>query len=229
MKPTRSSVLGGLNIIKVCSIQATVQGRYLFRPPLQAAPPVLIAGFHGYGQTAENELALLKSIPGSETCSLCSIEALHQFYTTKGDPGASWMTSQQREARIAENVRYIDAVIEQILPAGSMLVLHGFSQGAGMACRAAVLGKHRASGVMMLGGDIPPELVLKDWFGKVHIARGIMDPLYKEENFRKDGIRLHDTGIEHILCAFSGGHMPAAEYFVSAGEFLEKLFPTSRN
>ncbi|NTW81951.1 MAG: phospholipase [Chlorobiaceae bacterium] len=205
------------------SIQTIVNGRYLIRKPLQTGSELLIAGFHGYGQTAEDELALLASIPGSETCTLCSIEALHPFYTPKGDPGACWMTSRQRETRIEENVRYVEAVIERVLHPGIKLVFHGFSQGTGMACRAALSGKHRASGVMLLGGDIPPELALTDRRLNVHIARGNRDPIYKQENFRSDCTRLDEAGISHISCSFTGGHEAAAEYSESAGEFLQSM------
>jgi predicted esterase len=140
-------------------IETSVQGRYLVRKPSGGGQVPLLAGFHGYGQTAEDELALLGSIRGSDRWLLCSIEALHPFYNTRGEAGSCWMTSRDRELRIAENIRFVDAVLDRIrasCPAGGPLVLHGFSQGAGMACRAALLGRHPSSALMLLGGDIPP-------------------------------------------------------------------------
>ncbi len=205
------------------SIQTTVQGRYLFRPPLQAAAPVLIAGFHGYGQTAEDEFGLLESIPGTESFALCSIEALHPFYSPKGKPGACWMTSRQRETRIAENIRYVDAVISRMMPPGGTLVYHGFSQGAGMASRAAMLGSHRAWGFMLLGGDFPPELDVPVTIPLVHIARGNRDPIYREELFLRDCRRFREGGADHVACTFAGVHEASSEYLDAAAVFLERL------
>lgn len=205
------------------SVQTTVSGRYLLRAPLARPQALLIAGFHGYGQSAEDELELLASIPGSERCTLCSIEALHPFYTPKGKPGACWMTSHRREARIGENIHYVDAVIGKVLNPSSSLVFHGFSQGAGMAARAALLGSHPVSGLMLLGGDIPAELVVTERMVNVHIARGNRDPIYKAENFGKDCSRLKEAGVAHVCCTFAGGHEAAAEYLESAGRFLEAL------
>jgi predicted esterase len=208
------------------AIQATVNGRYLLRQSLQSATPALLAGFHGYGQSAEDHLSLLASIPGSEHFTLCSIEALHQFYNAHGKPGASWMTSFQRQARIEENIRYVDAVIGNVLQPGSTLVFHGFSQGAGMASRAALLGKHRASGLMLLGGDFPPESENSGDMPVVHIARGARDPIYREEHFMRDCRRFDEWGVRHVSCSFKGGHEAADEYLKSAGVFLDKIVLT---
>ncbi|NTV98854.1 MAG: phospholipase [Chlorobiaceae bacterium] len=206
------------------SIQATVHGRYLLREPWKSsAVRAVIAGFHGYGQSAEDELSMLSSIPGSEIFTICSIEALHPFYTDKGQPGNCWMTSHQRELRTDENIHYVEAVLEKVLPPDSMLILHGFSQGTGMACRAALQGKHHASGVMLLGGDIPPELAVTDRMAKVHIARGHRDPIYGKEQFERDCGRLTGAGAACISCSFKGGHYAGDEYLRSAGEFLETL------
>lgn len=205
------------------AIQTPVSGRYLVRLPLCSGPAPILAGFHGYGQTAEDELALILDIPGSEKWLCCSIEALHPFYNPKGFSGASWMTSRQRELRIEENVRYVDTVIVRLresYPVSSTLIFHGFSQGAGMAIRAAILGRHRTRGVMLLGGDIPPGISLSGWTGRVHIARGSRDPFYPQERFEQDIARLHDAGVPSVFCGFTGGHGGEDEYFRSAGEFL---------
>lgn len=204
-------------------LEATVTGRYLVEAPDGDGPFPLLAGFHGYGQTADDELELLRNIPGSERFALCSIEALHPFINAKGQPGASWMTRRDRERRIAENVRYADAVIGRVtaeLPFDGRLVLHGFSQGASMACRAAVFGRHAPSAVMLLGGDIPPELDDLARFRAVHLARGDHDRLYPQKRFEADIIRLREAGIDPAVTLFHGGHGPTGEYFEAAGRFL---------
>jgi predicted esterase len=204
-------------------LKTRVSGRYLVESPDGSGPFPLLAGFHGYGQTTEDELELLRNIPGSDRWIRLSIEALHPFINSKGQPGSSWMTRRNRELRIAENERYVDAVIRKVmekLPHDGRLVLHGFSQGAGMACRAAVLGRHTVAGVMLLGGDIPPEL---DGLGRmrtVYLSRGERDQIYTQKHFDSDVIRLRGAGIELMVSQFRGGHGPTAEYFDAAGRFL---------
>ena len=207
-------------------LETSVSGRYLVEVPDGDGPFPLLAGFHGYGQTAEEELALLHQISGSDRFARCSIEALHPFINSKGQPGASWMTRRDRELRIAENVRYVDAVIGRVmaeLPVDGRLVLHGFSQGAGMACRAAVLGRHAVSAVMLLGGDIPPELNDLARMCTVHLGRGERDRLYRQERFDSDVDRLQEAGIEPVVSLYAGGHAPTDEYFEAAGRFLAAM------
>ena len=207
-------------------IKTSVSGRYLLHMPSRSGPAPLLVGFHGYGQTAEDEFDLLCSIPGTENWLCCSIEALHPVYTSKGDPGSSWMTSRDREQRIEENVAYVDAVIERIRAlyyVTETLCFHGFSQGSGMACRAALLGTYPASGLMLIGGDIPPELPVSASIGRVHIARGSSDPLYLQEQLEQDCARLHEAALPFVSCNFTGLHGPNDEYLQSAGAFLEEV------
>ncbi len=207
-------------------IRIEVSGRYLVEVPDGDAPFPLLAGFHGYGQTAEDQMALLRLIPGSEGWVRCSIEALHPFMNSKGDPGASWMTRRERELRIEENVRYVDAVLDAVrwdFPVEGLPVLHGISQGTGMACRAALLGRRHVAGVMLLGGDIPPELDGLRRMGQVQIARGASDRFYPMERFEADRERLRDAGVAPDAVTFQGSHGPNAGYFAEAGRFLGTL------
>lgn len=213
--------------MQVFTIQTSVHGKYLLRLPAHTGPAPLLAGFHGYGQTAEDEFSLLCAIPGAERWLCCSVEALHSIYTPAGNPGASWMTSRDREQHIEENVRYVDAVIERIRAlycVNDSLCFHGFSQGTGMACRAALLGRHRADRLMLLGGDIPPELSVTGLTGRVHLARGSRDPLYSQERYERDAARLQEAGVGLVADDFIGGHLPNEAYFKLAGEFLDVCF-----
>jgi predicted esterase len=207
-------------------IDTTVSGRFLVEPS-SCKPSPLLVGFHGYGQTAEDEIALLRQIPGSCDWLCCSIEALHPFYNAKGNLGACWMTSRERERCICENVRYADAVIKCVkisYAVSEVLVFQGFSQGTAMACRAALLGGHRASGVMLLGGDIPPELEVSGGIGRVHLARGSIDRFYPQEQYERDAVRLLDAAVTFDSCLYKGSHWANEEYFKAAGEFLRSFF-----
>ena len=120
-----------------------VSGRYLVRRPSGKGPFALLAGFHGYGQLAEDELDLLKGIAGNSGWICCSIEALHPFYTKRGKVGTNWMTNRNAGLMIEENVAYADAVITELgtrYPLEGSLVYHGFSRGTVMTVHAALLG-----------------------------------------------------------------------------------------
>ena len=95
-------------------IAAKVHGYYLIQKAKGSQKNPLLVGFHGYGETAEDQMHLLQQIPGIENWTVCSIQALHSFYISKGKVGYSWMTSQDRELRVKENVYYVNAVISEI-------------------------------------------------------------------------------------------------------------------
>ncbi len=207
-------------------VTAAVTGRFLVEAPPGGGPLPVLAGFHGYGQTAEDQMALLRSIPGSGEWLCCSVEALHPVINRDGGQGASWMTSRHREQRIRENVAYVDRVLEAVAreyPVSGRLVLFGYSQGAGMACRTALLGRHKAAGTMLLGGDIPPELSCLDRLRYVQLARGDHDHLYTAAQMERDAVRLRAAGIEPATSTFRGGHRATAGWAAAAGRFLAEL------
>src|SRR5437016_10334450 len=126
--------------MRTISIETPIHGRVCVR---DAADPVgTVMGFHGYGQTAERMLTDLERIPGADAWSLVSVQGLHRFYGRDSQTiMASWMTRQDREQAIADNVEYVDRVLDQVLlpdAPSPRIVFVGFSQGVAMACRAAL-------------------------------------------------------------------------------------------
>jgi len=100
-------------------------------------------GFHGYAQNAETFLESLVAIPGAETWRVASVQGLHPFYSRGSHVVAGWMTRQDREHAIADNIAYVDAVLDDMAAAfgaPEKLVFAGFSQGVAMAYRAAMRG-----------------------------------------------------------------------------------------
>ena len=148
------------------SIPTTTHGRVVVEDA-DRLPVGLLVAFHGYAQTADETLADVRTIPGASAWTIASVQGLHRFYTRNNEKViASWMTRQDRDDAIADNVAYVDRAIDAVGAPGPMVFV-GFSQGASMAYRAAVLGSHRAVGVIALGGDIPPEVksgeILRPW------------------------------------------------------------------
>lgn len=199
------------------NVAATVHGRYLYE---DRGPERLLAGFHGYAETAESMLAALAGIDGVQRWSVVSIQALHPFYTRSGSVVASWMTTLDRELAIADNLAYVQKVLDA-LPRPRHLVFAGFSQGAAMAARAAA--RVSCSGLMLLGGDVPPD-VQRDGvrLPPVLLGRGTRDDWYTEEKFAADAAFLESR--THVTrCVFDGGHEWSDAFRAAAAEFLASV------
>jgi predicted esterase len=209
-------------------IKAAVRGRYLSIPATTPGPAPLLLGFHGYAEDAEAQLDRLRSIPGSDRWLTVSIQALHRFYQRRTDRVvASWMTRQDRELAIADNLEYVGNCIDAISSEWAALpriVFAGFSQGVGMAFRAAANASGRDASVIATGGDIPPELspAALSRLSAVLIARGKSDTWYKEAQFSADRQRLAEAGVPVQTIEFEGGHEWSGDLIATAADFLGK-------
>src|SRR5207247_8768024 len=89
------------------TIATPMHGRYLVLPGAASDAPMLL-GFHGYGETAEDEFRRLQTIPGIDHWAAASIQGLHQFYRrSTNEVVASWMTRPNRNLAIADNIDYV--------------------------------------------------------------------------------------------------------------------------
>lgn len=200
------------------SIAVTTHGRYLAVAPAIAGPVPILAGFHGYAEDAEMQLARLRTLPGSERCLIVSIQGLHSFYNRRtNEVVASWMTKQNREEAIADNIAYVTACLDSVAAeweTAPVAVFAGFSQGVAMAFRAAANFADQVAGVIAVGGDVPPELapeVLKK-IPRVLIGRGSGDALYSETQFVTDESRLRESGANVHTLHCAGGHEWPADF-----------------
>lgn len=210
---------------EVLHLATLVHGRTLLRRPADGEPVGLLVGFHGYGEDAAAHLAELERIPGSGEWLLAAVQALHPFYTRGGEVVASWMTRQDRELAIDDNVRYTASAVAHLKrrwPELHRLVYAGFSQGVAMAYRAAAGSGHPCHGLLALAGDVPPEVAARPLpaFPPVLIGRGRSDGWYDEAKMRRDLEVLKQRGIEARACVFEGGHEWGEAYLAEAGELL---------
>jgi predicted esterase len=211
------------------TIVTATHGRYLTEPPKPGNPAGLLVGFHGYGEPAEMQLERLRSIPGSERWLLVSIQGLHRFYNRRSDEVvASWMTRQDRELAIADNLAFVNSVVDAVardVPAAFPLVFAGFSQGVAMAFRAAGGCPRAVAGIIAAGGDVPPELD-RGALARIPsalLARGQRDEWYSPAKWTGDQARLRDAGVDLHPVGFDGGHEWHADVSASAGVFLQRL------
>ncbi len=214
----------------VNTVEARTHGRYLVRPPASPPPWPLLVGFHGYAETAGDHLEALQTIPGTEGWLLVAIQALHPFYTRKGERVvASWMTRDDRELAIADNIDYVGRVLARVradYKTGHTLVFSGFSQGGAMAYRAAV--NFPAVGVIILAADIPPDAVTsgRGSLPPVLLGRGTRDEWYTEAKEAADREALARVGADVEVCVFDGGHEWTDPFRGAATRFLRRLTST---
>jgi predicted esterase len=213
------------------AIATGTHGRYLIEPPPTAGPSPVLIGFHGYGEGAEAQLERMRRIPGADRWLLVSIQGLHRFYQRRADEVvASWMTRQDRETAIADNLAYVAAVLDSVdreYPDAPRLVLSGFSQGVAMMFRAATASVRRVDGVIAVGGDVPPELDTAALL-RVHealVCHGTRDEWYTAEKFGRDVQRLRDAEVTVRPLEFDGGHEWSDQVVRAASAFLEERKP----
>ena len=208
------------------TIAAGTHGRYLVSAGNSPEGPILV-GFHGYGETAEDELNRILAIPGVERWTMVSIQGLHQFYRRRtNEVVASWMTRQNREFAIADNVAYVTNVVSQLSTKPQRAVVFtGFSQGVAMAFRAAAAIDGPVAGVIACGGDVPPELDATE-LGRVPralIGRGMRDEWYTAEKQASDEKRLRASGVAVQTVALDIGHEWTPEFSELCAVFLQSL------
>jgi predicted esterase len=213
--------------VSVRYVETTVRGRYLVEPgPADAR--ALFVGFHGYGETAERQMERLQHLPGAARAVLVSVQSLHLFYTKGGEVVGSWMTRLEREHAIADNVAYVAAVVAEVKRAHPSLgrpVYVGFSQGASMAYRAAAHAGHPCAGVLVLGGDMPPDVADDPaaTLPPVLAARGARDDWFTDAKLERDVERLRARGVSVRSVVFEGGHEWPEPLFSAASEYLDGL------
>jgi len=212
----------------VHTIGVRTHGRFLVRPPVSGQPArTAVFGFHGYGQRAEDMLGELETWRGADAWLLVSVHGLHRFYDRAGEQViAHWMTREDRELAIADNVAYVDAVVAEVASAHPFetLAFAGFSQGASMASRAAAHAGARCRALILLGGDIAPEVLASGAaLPKTVIGRGTSDRFYSAERFAEDSEALEARGVLAASVEFKGGHEFTDTFRAAANALVQSL------
>ena len=176
---------------------------------------------HGYGQLALPFLTSMAKIaaPGRV---IVAPEAFSRFYvdrtsmTTDPPPkvGASWMTREDREVEIADQVVYLEsllAALRERLPGDVRLRLLGFSQGVATACRWVARGTVRPDEVILWAGSFPLEIAPPEFARRVdgvpvRMVFGSRDQLAPMAVGEAQLERLTGAGIDAQLISFEGGH-----------------------
>jgi len=144
-------------------------------------------------------------------------EGLSRYYTDREHTrvGATWMTREDREHEIADQINYLDTLAEVLrdrCPSGIPLHVLGFSQGVATACRWLCLGASRADRLVLWGGNMPPELdevLIGQKFSPthVHLVHGEKDAIVPVETLAASEARLRAANVEHTSHRFEGAHV----------------------
>jgi predicted esterase len=210
-------------------IATTAHGRYVVVPPANHGPAPMLVGFHGYAELAEHHADRLRAIPGADRWLIVSIQGLNRFYQRRtNEVVAGWMTRQNRELAIADNLAYVASALDAASrewPTTYTLVFTGFSQGVAMTFRAAAASARPVAGVIAVGGDVPPEIDAASLARaqRALVCRGASDEWYTDTKFQHDISRLRESGVTVHAVTFEGGHEWSDAVLKNAATFLREL------
>lgn len=177
---------------------------------------------HGHAQLAARFLARFTPLEREDRLFVAP-EGLSRFYL--GAPnavhrpdspiGATWMTREDREAEIEDQIRYLDLVYGEIFERVERDRVHlwvlGFSQGVATATRWLARSKVTADRVVLWAGMIPPELDPSaaralTARGPVTMVVGSSDEFATPKVVAAQEAKLRDLGVTYTKIGFDGGH-----------------------
>lgn len=169
---------------------------------------------HGYGMLASYFAQRFQKLV-TATCCVVAPEALQRFYLegTGGRVGASWMTKDDRETDIQDNLKYLSTLTAHVeQEAGRSLSWNvlGFSQGFPTAARWAIQSKVPINSLTAWGSDIPQDVqsgIRGKWSGSsLNLVIATDDPYISEERLSREMQQLTEAGISYTLHRYTGGH-----------------------
>lgn len=182
-------------------------------------------GCHGYGQLAASFLRSLAPLDDGRRY-LVVPEGLSRFYldgaggrVQPARVGASWMTREQREHEIADYVRYLDLLYDEVFRTveRARVTVHvlGFSQGTATASRWLTGGRAAADRLILWGGPLPADLDVESArrvFARTELVlvHGARDEYLDAAAGAEEEARLRGLGIACRRIVFDGGHAIAA-------------------
>jgi predicted esterase len=207
--------------------------RYLTLGPETGTARELWIVLHGYSQLAERFLRPFVALDDGATLVVAP-EALSRFYleTTPagrhGDTvGATWLTREDREADLADHLRYLDQLVRHLHDGFATwrprLNVLGFSQGSVMAARWMAQGTLHPDRLVLWGTplprDVPPELLAPRLGAtRVELVAGDQDPFVPAGTIEAGAGALAALGATARARRFAGGHaMQRAALLAAAG------------
>jgi predicted esterase len=177
---------------------------------------------HGYGQLAERFIRRF-SVIDDGTRLIIAPEGLSRFYISRRSGphspeervGASWMTREDRDSEIGDQVTYLDRVTAKVFGeidrSRVRFVALGFSQGVAAVCRWASASESPPDEIIAWAGEIPRDLLearTRDRLAraKLTVVVGTHDPIADPARTKAHKIELDAAGVRYRFIHFDGGH-----------------------
>lgn len=172
-------------------------------------PTKLLIALHGYGQLIPFFSQKFKDVPSDYLVIVP--EGPHRFYLngTSGRVGASWMTKEERENDIQDNINYLDTLLEEVIkkyPSIEATYVLGFSQGGATATRWVAYGNIKPAGLLLWATVFPPDLTeaFPTVVSKKVFIIGSADEYYQGEDAEQICREYEDRSFEIIR--YEGNH-----------------------
>ena len=191
---------------------------------------------HGYGQLAPRWARHFEPLASPDRL-LVVPEGLNRFYLDDRHQrvGASWMTREDRDDEIVDQVAYLDAVLTEacrqrrVDPLAVRLVGFGFSQGVATICRwlerspLAVRRPRRADRLILWGGPLPTDLdpgAERAWLSGADLVlvAGDRDAFATPARVMAQEKALREVGIPYRVVSYPGEHRLNARVLARLGE-----------
>ena len=171
---------------------------------------------HGYAMLSEFFIQKFKNLDDGKSLIIAP-EALNRFYIdgSYNRVGASWMTKEERENDIDENINYLNSVLENIIKEighnNFELNILGFSQGGATACRWVFSSKIEVKNLILWAGDIPKDTLIENNKSKwssinTHLVMGQQDPLINDKMKAKFLNLVKEYKLDYKLTMYDGDH-----------------------
>ena len=171
---------------------------------------------HGYAMLSEFFIQKFKNLDDGNTLIIAP-EALNRFYidSNYGRVGASWMTKEERESDIEENIEYLNSLIKTVCDEighyNFKMNILGFSQGGATACRWIFSSKMKVDNLILWAGDIPKDTMIEKNKSKwnsfnTHIVMGKQDHLINDKMKAKFLKLILDYKLDYKLTEYQGDH-----------------------
>lgn len=169
---------------------------------------------HGYGQLTPYFIRKFHSLDPDNNFVIAP-EGLHRFYLngTSGRVGASWMTKEEREQDISDNINYLNDLKTNVIDQHvfNKKILLGFSQGGATACRWHEQGNFKADYFVLWASVFPPDLDISLASSIFHESNnyfvvGSKDEYYNSENRNLLIQSLKDKQLHFNTKIFDGAH-----------------------
>jgi|TARA_Y100000385_G_scaffold291989_1_gene375512 predicted esterase len=179
-------------------------------------PTKIWVAIHGYGQQGKYFSKKVEALLDEETLVVIP-EALNRYYLKgfNGRVGATWMTSDDRQADIQDNTNYLEELITSIhtqYPSINELNVFAFSQGIATACRWYAESRFSAKKLVFWAGSLANDLNFNQYKNKFNSSEiayvfGNSDEFFEASKILMNESLFLNANIDYQLVTFEGKHV----------------------